>query len=58
MAGAEQEIKSTEDWGPVEILALFLSGKIEMENLNENNTFVMSYYLGLMDENPKFASKI
>lgn len=39
-------------------LALFLSGKIRKEDMSENNQVVMSYYLGLMADDPQFAKRV
>lgn len=42
----------------VEMLALFLAGKIQKEDLSENNQTTLGYYLGLMSEDRKFATKV
>lgn len=42
----------------VEILARVLLGQIKREGLDENNQAVLGYYLGLMDDDPKFRKQI
>lgn len=39
-------------------LALFLSGKIKREDMNENNQVVMDFYLGVMSDDPGFALRV
>ncbi len=47
-----------EDQGIIEMLALFLTGKVKKEDLDENNQVTLGYYLGLMSEDRNFASKV
>lgn len=42
----------------VETLALFLSGRIKREDLDENNQSVLGYYLSLMDDDLKFKNAV
>ena len=42
----------------VETLALILSGRINKEDLDEHNQSVLGFYLGLMEDDPKFKNAV
>lgn len=42
----------------IEILALYLAGRIEKEDLGENNQTVLDFYSGLMSDDPEFAARV
>lgn len=50
--------RETPSFDPVEILAQYKAGNIDRGQLSENDNQVLSYYLGLAIDDPKFARDI
>lgn len=42
----------------VEILALYLTGKLKKEDMDEDNQAILRFYLGSMEEDPKFKNRV
>ncbi|MFH1971133.1 MAG: hypothetical protein ABIJ05_01985, partial [Patescibacteria group bacterium] len=42
----------------IEVVALFLLGKVKMEDMNENNQFVLKFHLSLMSDDPEFKAAV
>jgi len=57
MANPERQTGSEAN-NVVEIVALFLLGKIKKEDMDDNDRFVLTYYLNLMEEDPKFKDRV
>lgn len=58
MSGIEREGGEKNNFDPVDIMARFLSGRINREDLNENDSVVIDYYRGVMLDDPTFDSKV
>lgn len=57
MSGSDH-VENAEANNIVEILALFKLGKIKKGDIGHENLAVLDYYLGLMDEDPKFDARV
>ncbi|MBU0998607.1 hypothetical protein KJ570_03700 [Patescibacteria group bacterium] len=57
MANLERQAGSY-DSNVLETIALFLLDKIKKEDMDDNNRFVLGYYLSLMDEDQKFRDAV
>ncbi len=55
---SSEQQRGTDNQDIAYTLALFLSGKIKREDMNENNQVVMDFYLGVMSDDPRFAQKV
>lgn len=57
MANVERS-QNTGNGNVIETLALFLAKKITREDMGKNSRTVLDFYLGLMSEDPEFASQV
>ncbi|EKE13246.1 MAG: hypothetical protein ACD_13C00052G0035 [uncultured bacterium] len=55
---SSEQQRGTNNQDIAHTLALFLSGKIKREDMDENNQMVMDFYLGVMSDDPRFAERV